>query len=192
MAKALTPPDRVTDAKQFRRALGQFATGVTVVTARSTEGRDVGLTANSFNAVSLDPPLVLWSVDKKSSTAADFLEADSFAVHILSLDDEHVSNQFTKSGIDRFAGMPVSRGIGGVPLLDCGVARFECQTEHRYDGGDHVVVVGRVVTYRTVEGPPLVFHNGGYCSLTTRAAPRTQAATIHKFAKVRDIHTGQQ
>ena len=94
------------DSKQFRKALGSFTTGVTVVTTRGVEGEDVGLTANSFNSVSLDPPMVLWSLDRKSSKAAAFMAADHFAVHILASDQEHVSNRFAKRGIDRLPALP--------------------------------------------------------------------------------------
>jgi 3-hydroxy-9,10-secoandrosta-1,3,5(10)-triene-9,17-dione monooxygenase reductase component len=95
------------DSKQFRKALGSFTTGVTVVTTRGVNGEDVGLTANSFNSVSLDPPMVLWSLDRKSSIAAAFMAAEHFAVHILASDQEQVSNQFAKRGVDRFAGLAV-------------------------------------------------------------------------------------
>ena len=101
-------------------------------------GRDVGLTANSFNSVSLEPPMVLWSLDKKSSNAAAFMAAEHFAVHILASDQEHVSNRFAKRGIDRFAGLAVERGHGDVPLLAGCSARFECRTAYRHEGGDHV------------------------------------------------------
>ena len=135
------------DSKQFRNALGSFTTGVTVVTTRGVEGEDVGLTANSFNSVSLDPPMVLWSLARKSSTAAAFMAAEHFAVHILASDQEHVSNQFAKRGIDRFAGLAVERGHGDVPLLAGCSARFECRTSYRHDGGDHVILVGEVVAF---------------------------------------------
>ena len=150
------------DAKQFRQALGSFTTGVTVVTTRGTEGEDVGLTANSFNSVSLDPPMVLWSLDRKSSSAAAFMAAEHFAVHILASDQEHVSNQFAKRGVDRFAGLAVERGHGEVPLLDGCSARFECRTSYRHDGGDHVIFVGEVVSFDSFGRAPLVFHGGNY------------------------------
>ncbi len=150
------------DGKQFRKALGAFATGVTVVTARGSDGKDVGLTANSFNSVSLDPPMVLWSLDKKSSNRDAFMQTDHFAVHILSLDQEAVSNQFARSGNDRFAGLDVERGVHNIPLLGGCSARFECRTTYRYEGGDHVIFVGEVVSFESFERAPLVFHSGRY------------------------------
>ena len=148
------------DSKQFRKALGSFTTGVTVVTTRGVEGEDVGLTANSFNSVSLDPPMVLWSLDRKSSIAAAFMAADHFAVHILASDQEHVSNQFAARGIDRFAGLAVERGHGDIPLLAGCSARFECRTSYRHDGGDHVIFVGEVVAFDSFGRAPLVYHGG--------------------------------
>lgn len=150
------------DGKQFRKALGAFATGVTVVTGKGSDGKDVGLTANSFNSVSLNPPMVLWSLDKSSSNLGAFMESDHFAVHILALDQEKVSNQFAKSEIDRFAGMDVERGIENLPLLSGCSARFECRTSYRYEGGDHVIFVGEVVSFESFDRAPLLFHSGKY------------------------------
>ena len=171
------------DSKQFRKALGSFTTGVTVVTTRGVEGEDVGLTANSFNSVSLDPPMVLWSLDRKSSNAAAFMAAEHFAVHILASDQEHVSNQFAKRGIDRFAGLAVERGHGDVPLLAGCSARFECRTSYRHDGGDHVIFVGEVLAFDSFGRAPLVFHGGNYGLLmkrrrkTSRTPARASATT---------------
>jgi 3-hydroxy-9,10-secoandrosta-1,3,5(10)-triene-9,17-dione monooxygenase reductase component len=150
------------DTKQFRMALGSFTTGVTIVTAHGADGKDAGLTANSFNSVSLDPPMVLWSLGKKSSNFRAFIESNYFAVHILAFDQEQLSNQFSKSGIDRFAGLSVGRGVGDVPLLDGCSARFECRTTVRHDSGDHVIVVGEVLSFDSFKRPPLVFHGGKY------------------------------
>lgn len=158
------------DSKQFRKALGSFTTGVTVVTTRGVEGEDVGLTANSFNSVSLDPPMVLWSLDRKSSIAAAFMAAEHFAVHILASDQEQVSNQFAKRGVDRFAGLAVERGHGEVPLLAGCSARFECRTSYRHDGGDHIIFVGEVVAFDSFGRAPLVFHGGNYGMLMKRKA----------------------
>ncbi|MBB1597782.1 flavin reductase [Achromobacter sp. UMC46] len=150
------------DGKQFRKALGAFATGVTVVTGRGSDGKDVGLTANSFNSVSLDPPMVLWSLGKSSSNLEAFMHTDHFAVHILSLDQEHVSNQFAKKDIDRFEGMAVERSVENIPLLGGCSARFECRTAYRYEGGDHVIFVGEVRSFESFDRPPLLFHSGKY------------------------------
>lgn len=156
------------DGKQFRRALGSFATGVTVVTTKGADGKDAGLTANSFNSVSLTPPMVLWSLDKKSSNLDAFNGSDHFAVHILAADQEQVSNQFAKSGVDRFVGLDLERGAGDVPLLTGCSARFECRVAYRYEGGDHIIFVGEVLSFQSFERLPLVFHGGKYGLLLKR------------------------
>ncbi len=164
------------DSKQFRKALGAFATGVTVVTTRGADGEDAGLTANSFNSASLAPPMVLWSLDKKSSNLAAFMEADHFAVHILAAGQEAVSNQFAKSGADRFAGLQVERGAGHVPLLGDCAARLQCRTAYRYEGGDHIIFVGEVLAFDSTGHAPLVFHGGRYGRLQP---PPAELATRH-------------
>lgn len=150
------------DKAQFRKALGSFTTGVTIVTTRGDDGKDHGLTANSFNSVSMDPPMVLWSLGKNSTSIAAFNGADHFAVHILAADQEAVSNRFAKSGADKFAGTKVTRGHGEVPLLDGCTARFECRVACKYDGGDHVIFVGEVLSLDHFQRPPLIFHGGNY------------------------------
>ena len=150
------------DPKQFRRALGAFTTGVTVVTTRGVDGTDIGLTANSFNSVSLEPPMVLWSLDKKSSSLQHFMTGDHFAVHILAADQEAISNRFARSGADRFAELEVGRGHGDMPLLDGCATRFQCRTTYRYEGGDHVIFVGEVLEFDGSDRQPLVFHDGKY------------------------------
>ena len=150
------------DSKQFRKALGSFTTGVTIVTTRGADGKDYGLTANSFNSVSMDPPMVLWSLGKKSSSLEAFAGADHFAVHILAADQETTSNRFAKSGTDKFDGIKPSRGHGEVPLLEGCSARFECRVAYKYDGGDHVIFVGEVINFDDFSRPPLIFHGGNY------------------------------
>ncbi|AEG50856.1 flavin reductase domain protein FMN-binding protein [Sphingobium chlorophenolicum L-1] len=150
------------DQREFRRALGSFATGVTVVTARGPDGVDVGVTANSFNSVSLDPPLVLWSLNKASSSLSAFLEGGHFAVHILSADQKDFSARFGSRNGVRFADLEVDRGVGGVPLLrDC-TTRFQCRLAFCYDGGDHQILVGEVVEFAHQDRPPLVYHGGRF------------------------------
>ena len=158
------------DAKVLRNALGTFATGVTIVTTRH-EGKDIGLTANSFNSVSLDPPLVLWSLAKKSSNIEAFNNVDAFAVHILGADQIDLSNRFATPGIDKFDGLDVERGKLDVPLLrDC-AARFVCQTAYRYDGGDHIIFVGEVLELESYDKEPLLFHQGKYARKTAQSSP---------------------
>ncbi|MES2258414.1 MAG: flavin reductase family protein [Pseudomonadota bacterium] len=159
------------DSRNFRNALGSFATGVTIVTTRDLDGNDVGLTANSFNSVSLDPPMVLWSLAKTSAALPAFMGSPHFAVHILSAEQEALSNTFSKRGIDKFAGVDVQRGIGGVALLDGCSAYFECNTTFRYEGGDHVIFVGEVVGFTDQARAPLVYHSGGYGLVVKKQAP---------------------
>lgn len=149
------------DRRDLRNAFGAFATGVTVITT-SHGGEDAGLTANSFSSVSLDPPLILWSLDRGSRSLGIFEEARNFAVHVLSSDQEDISNRFAKSAPDKFTAIQVDRGEGSVPLLrDC-AARFECRKAFTYDGGDHQIFVGEVLRYEHRDHKPLVFHSGRY------------------------------
>ena len=151
------------DARDFRRTLGQFPTGVTIVTTRSAEDKPIGVTASSFNSVSVDPPLILWSIDKKSFSCPIFTEAEFFAVNVLSRDQMDLSNKFAGRGEDKFAGVEYDSGLGGAPLLPNSAAQFECRTWQVYEGGDHLIMVGEVVSYRRDEGClPLVFSRGGY------------------------------
>jgi 3-hydroxy-9,10-secoandrosta-1,3,5(10)-triene-9,17-dione monooxygenase reductase component len=173
----------VTDAaetrtRQFRSALGAFATGVTIVTTRTQSGVDVGLTANSFNSVSLDPPMVLWSLAKNAKSLPAFLESGYFAVHVLSASQEELSHTFATRGADKFAGLKVERGRGDIPLLEGCSARFECRTAVKYEGGDHVVFIGEVEAFDHFDRPPLVFHGGRYAAAVARprSAPASEAA----------------
>ncbi|MEN2792609.1 flavin reductase [Sphingomonas oligophenolica] len=149
----------------FRAALGSFATGVTIVTTRAADGKDVGMTANSFNSVSLDPPMVLWSIGKNALSQPAFATADHFAVHILASDQEELSNRFARRGEDKFAGLDLERGPGDIPLLGGCAARFKCRTAYRYEGGDHDIIVGEVLEFDHFEKKPLLFHRGKYSAL---------------------------
>ena len=154
------------DAKAFRNALGQFATGVTVVTTIDAEGNRIGMTANSFSSVSLDPMLVLWSIAKSSKVFREFNEAQHFAIHVLRAEQLPISNQFASPCEDRFAGVETVEGIGGVPLLTDYCALFECELEARHEGGDHNILVGRVLNFQNrSETTPLIFHAGRYADL---------------------------
>jgi len=150
------------DARAFRTALGNFATGVTIVTTRSAEGDDVGITANSFNSVSLDPPMILWSLGRKAWSLPAFLQCPYFAVHVLAADQDDLSQRFAKQGADKFAGLPIERGEGNVPLLTGCSARFHCRTEFMYEGGDHIIFVGKVLSFDTGTRAPLLYHAGRY------------------------------
>lgn len=150
------------DRRDFRRALGQFATGVTVVTAKARDGRRIGMTVNSFSSVSLDPPLVLWSLSRTAPSFQDFTTAGHFAVNILAADQHHLSRQFSTPLPDKFAGVLCHEGAAGVPILDGATAHFVCRLVKQYEGGDHVIFLGEVETYKYQEGEPLVFHSGRY------------------------------
>jgi 3-hydroxy-9,10-secoandrosta-1,3,5(10)-triene-9,17-dione monooxygenase reductase component len=155
-------PAPITSSQQFRRALGAFATGVTIVTTRDGAGQDIGLTANSFNSVSLNPPMVLWSLSRHSLSLPAFLAAEHFAVHVLAATQDDLAQRFATRGADKFAGLTVERGPGDIPLLEGCAARFQCNTAYRYEGGDHVIFVGAVVAFDQSERAPLVFHAGEY------------------------------
>jgi len=150
------------DLRELRNAFGQYATGVTVVTARGEDGRPVGVTANSFSSLSLEPPLVLWALDRKASSLAAFQSADHFGVSVLSASQHHLSRLFATSGADKFAGGVAHDGPAGVPLLDGALAHFVCRSVRQLDAGDHVLVIGEVEHYETFDGEPLVFHSGAY------------------------------
>jgi 3-hydroxy-9,10-secoandrosta-1,3,5(10)-triene-9,17-dione monooxygenase reductase component len=170
-------PAPAIDKRAFRNALGAFTTGVTVVTTRDAGGRDVGLTVNSFNSVSLEPPLVLWSLARSSASLPAFMQAEHFAVHILAADQEPMSNLFAQRGADKFAGIALARGEGGVPLLPGCAARFSCRTAFRYEGGDHEIFVGEVLAFEAFERAPLVFHKGGYAvAVKKRPSPVAKSA----------------
>lgn len=151
----------------LRDALGRFATGVTVVTARESGGGEpVGITVNSFASVSLDPPLVLWSAARASLRHAHFSEAPAFAIHVLREDQFDLADRFVQ--YDRgFDGLHYTLNEAGVPIFDQALARFECVTEARHDGGDHTIIIGRVTRFEFAPaGEPLVFAHGTYGRFT--------------------------
>lgn len=148
---------------EFRAALSMFATGVTIVTARTDSGVLVGLTANSFNSVSLAPPLVLWSLGQSASTMAAFRTGSHYAINILSAGQQDLAKQFATPGVDRFAGVPFTLGSSGAPLIDGAAATFECFNRSRYEEGDHVIFVGEVeACSHQAEASPLLFHGGKF------------------------------
>jgi flavin reductase (DIM6/NTAB) family NADH-FMN oxidoreductase RutF len=151
------------DTRALRNALGRFATGVAIVTAIDPDGHPIGLTVNSFSAVSLNPPLVLWCLDNTSHNLEAFRRASHHAVNILSTGQEDFSNRFATWPVDRFAGLRWRAGLGGAPLLaDC-CATFEVANETSHAGGDHTIFVGRVDHFdESPAGQPLLFHAGQY------------------------------
>ena len=148
---------------EFRAALGMFATGVTIVTARGPDGAPVGLTANSFNSVSLAPPLVLWSLSRRAGSMAAFSAGSHYAINILAADQHALAERFASKAVDRFAGVAWHEGSAGAPVIDGAVAVFECFNRSRYDEGDHVIFVGEVERCAHRAGAqPLIFHGGRY------------------------------
>lgn len=148
---------------EFRMALGMFATGVTIVTACSPDGTLIGLTANSFNSVSLTPPLVLWSLAQSAASMGAFSTGTHYAINILSTEQQDLARQFAAQGVDRFHGVQYTLGVAGAPLLEGAVATFECFNRSRYEEGDHVIFVGEVE--RCTHEPtasPLLFHGGKF------------------------------
>ena len=150
------------DPRELRNALGRFATGVTVVTTSDAAGRPVGLTANSFTAVSLDPPLIAWSLSARARSAQAFLAARSSAIHVLDEAQETLSQGFAGPVEDRFAGLDWEAGIDGVPLMPDCPARFGCRTQQYIAAGDHIVFLGAVQRFQYRDGAPLVFFASRY------------------------------
>ena len=160
----MTPIVPGPDAERpFRDALGRFATGVTLVTADSEIG-PLGITANSFSSVSLDPPLVLWSPARASRRFEAFARAEHFAIHVLRADQEEIARRFAHHGT-AFDGLDMTLSPEKVPLLQDVLARFECELEALHDAGDHAIIVGRVHSARLSDGEPLVFAGGRYRTL---------------------------
>ncbi len=140
-----------------------FATGVTVVTARDADGRLIGLTANSFNSVSLEPPLVLWSLALRAGSMPVFARGSHYAINILAADQVELAERFASKNVDRFAGVAWRPGLAGAPVLEGAAAVFECFNRSQYEEGDHVIFVGEVEHCTRREGAsPLIFHGGRY------------------------------
>jgi flavin reductase (DIM6/NTAB) family NADH-FMN oxidoreductase RutF len=155
-----------TDTLLLRSALGRFATGVAIVTAIDPDGQPIGLTVNSFSAVSLEPALVLWCLDNNSHNLSCFCKATHHAINILSVDQEELSNRFATWPVDRFAGLPWQPGAGGAPLFKDCCATFEVANETIHTAGDHTIFVSRVEKFsETPDLAPLLFHAGQYARL---------------------------
>jgi flavin reductase (DIM6/NTAB) family NADH-FMN oxidoreductase RutF len=150
------------DPKAFRRALGNFATGVTIITTRAPDGTNAGVTASSFNSLSMDPPLVLWNCIKETPSCKIFESATHFAVNILASDQMQMSNHFARQQEDKFDGIEWEEGIGGAPIFPNCAGRFQCEAYDKLDGGDHWIFVGRVVAFDDFGRSPLCFHQGSY------------------------------
>jgi flavin reductase (DIM6/NTAB) family NADH-FMN oxidoreductase RutF len=161
-ATELASGQSLIDPKDFRNALGTYATGVTVITAAGTDGKPYGLTCNSFASVSLNPPLVLWSLGMFSQGLSIFQNASHFAVNVLGASQQALAKKFATSSEDKFAGVKWTTGLGNAPLLADSVANFQCRAVDRYYGGDHVIFLGAVEAYAYNREEPLLFTHGRY------------------------------
>lgn len=170
----------VFDVNGFRRALGSFPTGVAIMTTRDGDGEPAGLTCNSFSSVSLEPPLVLWSMRKASKSIDTFRTAKTFAINVLAEDQDHLSQRFATSSIkNKFENIAWSTGYSELPLIDDCVARFHCNMHAQHDAGDHIIFIGEVVQYEVVrEDDSLVFYKGAYMMLTQSLRAMAQKGTI--------------
>lgn len=177
------------DAKEYRRALGSFPTGVAIITARDANGEPIGLTCNSFSSVSLEPPLVLWSMRKASKSIEHFRDTPSFAINVLAEDQDHLSQRFATSSIEKkFENVAWTPGSMDLPLIDHCVARFQCTTYAKHDAGDHIIFIGRVEQFEVVrEDNSLVFYKGAYMMLAQSLRIMAQKGTIthHQLAQAR-------
>ncbi|VFR17502.1 Nitrilotriacetate monooxygenase component B [plant metagenome] len=168
----MTATPTSTDPAHFRTTLGRFATGVTIVTTRDAAGAPAGLTVSSFNSVSLDPPLVLWSLSLTSSSLPLFEQCERYVVNVLAAGQLSLASRFARgTAAERFQDLTLAEAPGGAPMLaDPGAAWFECRNRSRYREGDHLILVGEVEHCGYTDAPPLVYHAGGFD--LTPALPR--------------------
>lgn len=159
--KLIEEGEPANDARLFRRCMGLFATGVAIITTHH-DGQNAGATVNSVASVSLDPPLVLWSIARTSRSFDVFQQSDGFIINILSKDQMDLSRHFASSTLDKFADVATTPGWNGIPAIDGALAHIECRNEVSYDGGDHVIKIGRAIKVRSFEGEPLMFVQGRY------------------------------
>ncbi|WP_454645285.1 flavin reductase family protein [Bradyrhizobium liaoningense] len=155
------------DPRDFRNALGTYATGVTIITAAAPDGKPYGLTCNSFASVSLNPPLILWSLVVYSSSLTIFQNASHFTVNVLGASQQALANKFAKSSDDKFTGVDWAPGLGNAPVLTESVANFQCRSVNRYYGGDHVIFLGAVEAYTYNAKEPLLFARGAFGRFVT-------------------------
>lgn len=161
-ARELESDSSAIDPRDFRSALGTYATGVTIITAVAADGKPYGLTCNSFASVSLNPPLVLWSLGMFSQGLSVFQNSSHFTVNVLGASQQALASRFAKSSDDKFAGVEWIPGLGNAPILADSVASFQCRAANRYYGGDHVIFLGAVEAYTYNRREPLLFVRGGY------------------------------
>ncbi len=150
---------------EFRSVLGRFASGVTVVTTKASDGSDNGMTVSAFSSVSLAPPLVLICIEKTASVHDALTTAPAFIVNVLSAEQERIARRFSIVDIDRFEGVGYTRARSGIAILDDVLAVIECRRTNLYDGGDHTIILGEVESARTESGTSLLYYRGGYSQL---------------------------
>ncbi len=165
------------DPLRLRSALGSFVTGVTVVTTRNADGEPVGLTVNSFNTVSLSPPLILWSLSLHAASFDAFVQANHFVVNVLAADQIPVSEAFAKTGGDKFSNVAWCNTVADMPRLEGTAATLTCRNAQRFSGGDHLIFIGEVVSFEKSERPPLVYANGKYTRLSDTASAKQSGKT---------------
>ena len=166
-AEVTTKPDSPVHAEHraLRTALGTFPTGVTIITAAGNRGTPVGLTVNSFSSVSLDPPMLSWSLRRTSPLLDYFAVGRRCAIHVLRVEQERLARNFATPGIDRFAAVAWRADHDGLPILAGALARFECRTEIIHEAGDHWLLLVRIERHTAEEGVPLLFANGRFRAL---------------------------
>ena len=152
----------------LRNAFGQFATGVNVVTSTDTDGALIGMTANSFSSVSMDPPLLLWCPGNSLPSLPAFERAGHFTINVLDASQHDIAKQFARPAEDKFAGVSYRKGIFGAPVLDGALATFECRVHAMHLAGDHHIMIGEVFAFTTAEtAQPLIFYGGQFSSLAS-------------------------
>lgn len=173
------------ESRRLRDALGQFPTGVVIITALAASGERLGMTVSSFNSVSLDPPLVLFSVHRQANSFAAWQQVPCYAINVLNEEQEELSNRFARAKGEKWTGLSPLAGATGVPVLPNALVTFECESHARYDGGDHEIFIGRVVALRdnlVKRGRPLVFFDGRYrqlAGLGDAHTPPSEAVYLH-------------
>lgn len=159
-------PANTTDAPlRLRDVLGQFATGVTVMTTQGDNGAPVGMTVNSFASVSLDPPLIVWSIGLDAPSLGAFRRHTAFAINIMCADSKELALNFARPSEDKFASVNWTPGLDGVPVLSDAAATIQCRTHSRIAGGDHEIYIGHVLDFHSTEKQPLLFHKGNFATL---------------------------
>ena len=153
---------RPCDPATYRDVMGAFPTGVTVMTVGRNDGFRLGVTASSFNTVSLDPPLILWSLALRAPSLTHFRQNEHFAVNVLGAGQHDIALQFARPSDDKFAGIEMEAGTTGLPLITRALAHIECRVAARYPGGDHEIILGEVLALRRRDAAPLVFQRGAF------------------------------